>query len=379
VWVQQGVQVAVMEVSSHAIALGRIATLQFHALALTQVTRDHLDFHGSMAAYHDAKRALFLNWPAQHWVLNAKDKIGLSLAAPPEQAEGSEAERMAVRLQSLRQLTLYSTGCQALKACLKAHPVRPTVSSLQRLCFEQCQATDQGWWLQWSDTTGQRHHATLPLLGRFQLENLLAAWGLVHSVGGAVTAEVLTQLQPLAGRMQWVRPSRRPQAEMSAQKDGPRVLVDYAHTPDALSTVLSDLKRHWPQSKTAPAPKLWLVMGCGGDRDQGKRAQMGAVAAQWADEVILTNDNPRGEAPQQIVQSILQGMSPERQQATQVCLDRPAAIAAAITQAQPNDWVLVAGKGHETTQTIQGRVLPMSDIETVKTLLQEGPLQTKTQ
>ena len=369
-WVQEGVQVAVMEVSSHAIALGRIAALQFHALALTQVTRDHLDFHGSLATYQAVKQALFLDWPAQYWVLNAQDKIGLSLAAPQAAT--------AIRLQPLTQLTLYSADCQALSQCLEAHPVTQTASQVHRLCFEQCQPTAEGWWLQWQETAHHRQQANLPLLGRFQLENLLAAWGLVQSVGGAVTAQALTQLQPLPGRMQWIRPPAYAQGEVSAEPEGPRVLVDYAHTPDALSTVLSDLKRHWPQQKTATPPKLWLVMGCGGDRDQGKRAQMGAVAAQWADEVILTNDNPRGEAPMQIVQSILQGMSPSRQQQTQVCLDRPAAIAAALTQAQPKDWVLVAGKGHETTQTIEGRVLPMSDIEIVKKLLQ-APLQTTTQ
>lgn len=308
-WRDDGVRVVVMEVSSHAIHQNRIAGLSFAVVALTQVTRDHLDYHGSLAAYRAEKARLFTEWPAQVAVLNQDDALGaelaLTLPSPLTYAVHSEAHLM---------VTSVACVAEGLRVALQLNEV-----SWQGL---------------------------LPLYGLFNGENVLCALGCMQGLGVPLTAVVkhLPTTQPVVGRMQWVRQQ-------------PSVLVDYAHTPDALEKALVALRAHVQQGR------LWLVFGAGGDRDQGKRPLMGAVANRYADVVIVTDDNPRSEVPADIAAAILQAL--DKDKATYIA-DRAAAICRAIFNAKVDDVVLIAGKGHEDYQEVAGERRPFSDKEVIQ-------------
>lgn len=308
-WRDEGVRVVVMEVSSHAIHQNRIAGLTFAVVALTQVTRDHLDYHGTVEAYRAEKARLFTDWPAQVAVLNQDDGLGAELA-----------------------LNLPSALTYAVKAeaTLMAKSVA-CVSEGLRVDLILDKASWQG---------------VLPLYGLFNAENVLCALGCLQGLGIPLAAVVklLPTTQPVAGRMQWVRQQ-------------PRVLVDYAHTPDALEKALLALRVHVQQGR------VWLVFGAGGDRDQGKRPLMGSVANRYADVVIVTDDNPRSEIPADIAAAILQAC--DKDKATYIA-DRAAAICRAIFNAKDNDVVLIAGKGHEDYQEIAGVRHPFSDREVIQ-------------
>jgi UDP-N-acetylmuramoyl-L-alanyl-D-glutamate--2,6-diaminopimelate ligase len=312
-----------MEVSSHSLSQHRVAGVEFDIAVFTNLTQDHLDYHGTMEAYGAAKARLFQFSSLKHAIYNVDDPFGRELLAQ----HPSSAQALA-----------YSIDSQ-------------TTASCPLIVAEQITPTAQGFTMQirtpWG--TGSLHS---PLLGRFNLSNLLA----VLSVLGALDIPLslclsaLESLTPVAGRMQ----------AFGGGQGQPRVIVDYSHTPDALKQALMSLREHHPR-------KLWCVFGCGGDRDRGKRPQMGAIAAEYSDAVVLTNDNPRSELPEQIAADIQAGI-PE-QAVLHIELDRAAAIAYALKAAAPEDIVLIAGKGHETEQIIGKRILPFSDIETVKKLL----------
>lgn len=308
-WRDEGVGVVVMEVSSHAIHQNRIAGLTFAVVALTQVTRDHLDYHGSIAAYRAEKARLFTHWLAQVAVLNLDDELGSELA-----------------------LSLPSALTYAVKA-------EATLMAKSVACIAEGLRVD----LVLDKTSWQ---GVLPLYGLFNIENVLCALGCMQGLGIPLTSVVkhLAATQPVAGRMQWVRQQ-------------PRVLVDYAHTPDALEKALIALRAHSQQGR------LWLVFGAGGDRDKGKRPLMGAVANRYADVVIVTDDNPRSEVPADIAAAILQAL--DKDKATYIS-DRSAAICRAIFNAKADDVVLVAGKGHEDYQEIGGVRHPFSDKEVIQ-------------
>ena len=301
----EGAQAVAMEVSSHALVQRRVEAVHFAVGVATNISRDHLDYHGTMANYAGAKRRLFTELDTQHSVLNIDDA---ALAA-----------WLPDRTDSWR----YSLTPQQVARSLWAADVR----------YAQ-EGTEFTLHVRDNDNQHTSHAVHSPLLGGFNVYNLLAAIAAVISLGHdpTATAAACRHLHAVPGRME---------AFVAAQQ--PLVIVDYAHTPDALQQVLTALRRHCQG-------QLWCVFGCGGDRDRGKRPQMGAVAAELADQVIVTDDNPRTEVPEQIVQDILAGM--RSRQRVQVIMGRENAVRQAIAQAQPQDIVVLAGKGHEDYQII---------------------------
>lgn len=322
---QDGFTTVAMEVSSHALDQGRVNGVRFNVAALTNLTRDHLDYHGTVEAYAEAKRKLF-HWPdLQAVVLNLDDAFGQRLAA--------ELTGSALRVMG------YGVGNVAdypADTLVASNPVFDHSGIRATVCVGQQEALLQA-----------------PVLGQFNLHNLLAALGVLLAKGLTLTAALqgLQQVQVVPGRMERV------------VADGDRlVVVDYAHTPSALQQVLKALRVH-------TRGRLLCVFGCGGDRDRGKRPLMAAIAESDADVVIVTDDNPRSENPQQIFEDIMQGFHNK----TGVVFehDRTKAIRFAIGQAQPGDTVLIAGKGHETVQILAHGTVAFDDRIQAALALQE--------
>ena len=319
--VDRKAQAVVMEVSSHALDQGRAVGVEFDIGILTNIGRDHLDYHGDLDRYAAAKRRLF-DWPNLGLqVFNRDDRYGAdwSAAAPDAAVYGIEGETP-------------TDGQFAI-----ARDVRLTTRGLGfTLHMPTGQvAVDSG------------------LFGRFNIYNLLATAVVMAHLGEPLDAiaVALGRLGTVPGRM-----------EGFAFSDGRLAVVDYAHTPQALAHALESLRAHC-------AGRLICVFGCGGDRDRGKRALMGQAASRLADEVIVTDDNPRSEPPIQIVRQILEGVAPKAR--VNVEHDRALAIRQAIARAQPGDVVLVAGKGHETEQIIGAERRPFSDRGLVAALVEE--------
>ena len=317
-FVAVGAKAVCMEVSSHALDQARVAGVMFDIAVFTNLTRDHLDYHGDMDAYAEAKARLFDFPHLKAAVINQDDAFGRALIA---------------RLRS--RTPVLSFGLQG--GDVQANTVETSPDGLALSI-----ATPQG-----------EARLRSPLLGRFNAANLLAVLAVLLAAGVplAEAADALAQAQPVAGRME----------RFGGSDAQPLVVVDYAHTPDALEKALQALREH-------THGKLVCVFGCGGDRDRGKRAQMGQIAEQLADIVILTNDNPRHEDPAAIIREISAGM----QTTPSVVPDRVHAIRAALSEANVGDTVLVAGKGHEDYQQIGDRRLAYSDRDTVRTLLGEA-------
>lgn len=308
---QQGAQACAMEVSSIGLHQGRVAGIRFDVAVFTNLTRDHLEYHGTMEAYATEKAKLF-EWPGLgHAVLNLDDPFGRELAA-----------RGRGRVQTIGYTLENATGTDRV---LRASGLSESGGTLA------------------FTLDGVRFQA--PVVGRFNAANLLAVTGALLAGGERLDdiATVLRHIVPPAGRMQPV-----------GGNDAPLVVVDYAHSPDALEKVLATLR----DTTRARGGRLVCVFGCGGDRDAGKRPLMGAVAERLADAVVLTSDNPRGEAPDAIIAAILAGMTGR----PLVEPDRAAAIECAIRQAEAHDVILLAGKGHETYQEVAGVRLPFSDL-----------------
>ncbi|MEW6647770.1 MAG: UDP-N-acetylmuramoyl-L-alanyl-D-glutamate--2,6-diaminopimelate ligase [Pseudomonadota bacterium] len=320
-----GASAAVMEVSSHALDQQRVAGVAFDVAVYTNLSHEHLDYHGDMAAYALAKRRLFQCEGLKSAVLNLDDAIGGQWFA---------------ELQG--QLDCIGYGFGTL-----AHQVEGKV-----LRGSELQLCPVGLTFTVSSSWGEARIATA-LLGEFNAANLLAALGALLAGGMSFDTAVqrLKQVRTVPGRM-----------ERFGTVHQPTVVVDYAHTPDALEQVLQALRGHC-------AGTLWCVFGCGGDRDRAKRPLMGQLAEALADRVVLTDDNPRSENPWDIIEDIQRGM--KEPDAAYVMRDRAAAIGHAIGMAEAGDIVLVAGKGHETEQLIAGRVLPFSDREEVARCLRE--------
>jgi len=314
-----GVKACAVEASSIGIAEGRLDATRVAVAVFTNFTQDHLDYHGDMASYWAAKRALF-DWPGlRAAVVNIDDPQGAVLAR--ELAQRSELDLWTV-----------SIADTSARLCVTDHGV--TTHGMA------CVLREVG------DNTAMR--LALPLVGRYNLSNLLGVLAAARALGvGLADALSASQaLSPVPGRMQTVPGSEA----------GPLVLVDYAHTPDALEKALLALQ----PLAGARQGRLWCVVGCGGDRDPIKRPLMAAVAEREADVVVLTSDNPRSEDPQAILTQMLAGLSDRA--AAQVLADRAQAIAHAVAEANPQDVVLIAGKGHEDYQEIQGVRRPFSDV-----------------
>jgi UDP-N-acetylmuramoyl-L-alanyl-D-glutamate--2,6-diaminopimelate ligase len=316
----EGASTVAMEVSSHALDQGRVDGVHFDVAVFTNLTRDHLDYHGDMASYGAAKKKLF-DWPGlQAATVNLDDAFGRELF----EAVGGK----------VRVVGFSSRG--AAGASVRADEVQLDGSGIRFLLHAGNQA----------------HPVHSALLGRFNVDNLLGVAATLYAMGmaPALVAETLSQLVPVDGRMN----------RLGGEGGLPLVVVDYAHTPDALEQALSSLRAH-------TVGKLVCVFGCGGERDRGKRPQMGAIVEEFADVALVTDDNPRGEDGDQIVADILPGFTDAARAIVQ--RDRAAAIAAAIGMAGPDDVVLIAGKGHEPFQEIDGVKHPFDDTAVARDLL----------
>ncbi len=320
---------AVMEVSSHALALERTWGCRFAVAVFTNLTRDHLDFHGSFEAYAAAKRRLFEGageGPPRFAVVNADDPAGDSMLA----GDRGQAIRYGLAPRADFRCAGYRLTAAGLELQVEAKLPAPAAFQLRS-----------------------------PLVGRVNVYNLLAAAAAAYALG--------TRPEAIAAGIAAL-PRVRGRFERVAAGQPFEVIVDYAHTPDALRNLLK-LARELLQGGPRPG-RLLCVFGCGGDRDRGKRPQMGKIAGEEADIAVLTSDNPRSEKPEAILAEIEAGMDGTGAQ-RQVESDRRAAIRRALGEARPGDLVVIAGKGHETEQIIGGAHLPFDDAEVARALLAE--------
>ncbi len=305
---EQGITQVCMEVSSHALDQGRVNGVQFFCSLFTNLSHDHLDYHGDMSSYAAAKRRLFTDFASELVVTNAADEMGRSLV------DVANAEFIVQYGES--------GDVYADDVVLSEHGINLVIEG-----------------------AGVEFEITTPLIGQVNIPNieLLVAALLGLSTPVEQIQTIVAKLQPAPGRM-----------ELVSSEGKPSVVIDYAHTPDALEKALISVRQHC-------TGQLWCVFGCGGDRDAAKRPVMGGAAARCADVLIVTNDNPRSEKGADIAAEIQCGIEGE----SKVILDRAEAISWAVSNAANTDWVLVAGKGHETTQQIGDVRHPFSDREQV--------------
>ena len=324
-----GAQAVAIEVSSIGLDQDRAAGMHFDVAMFTNLTRDHLDYHGDMAAYEAAKVKLF-DWPGlKTAVINLDDAMGLRLAA---HVAGKPAGEIPVIGYTLRDAASV-----------------PDLPGVLMLRASQFRSRNAGTDFQLDCSLGTAPVKTR-LVGHFNISNALAVLGalLAHGTPLRAALDAIEALQPAPGRMQQV-----------GGQDAPMIVIDYAHTPDALEKTLVALRA----VASDRGGQLWCVFGCGGDRDPGKRPQMGKIA-QMADHVLVTSDNPRSEDPHSIIEQILAGMDRNNPASTVQALDdRAAAILSAIKHAGKPDVILLAGKGHEPYQEIKGKKLPFSDAD----------------
>lgn len=308
-----GVRRLAMEVSSHALAQFRADGVSFRIAAFTNITQDHLDFHRTFEAYFSAKQRLFAE------LLHAD-------GAAVVNADGEGAADV-VAIAAERRVPILTTG--AAGADIRLRGVSPTDAGMDIVIA----------------AAGRDYAVALPLVGAFQAENALLAAGIVASSGVALAdlPPLLARLEGAPGRMQRV-----------AAIGGASVYVDYAHTPDAVATALAAVRPH-------AAGKVIAIIGAGGDRDRSKRPLMGSAASRCADIVIVTDDNPRSEDPAAIRRAVIAGATGAIEIA-----DRAQAIAHAVTLLDRGDALVIAGKGHETGQIVQGKTIPFDDAETAR-------------
>ncbi|MBW0170577.1 MAG: UDP-N-acetylmuramoyl-L-alanyl-D-glutamate--2,6-diaminopimelate ligase [Hydrogenophaga sp.] len=332
-FVDAGLKACAIEASSIGLVEGRLNATRVRVAVFTNFTQDHLDFHGSMDAYWTAKAALF-DWPGLAGaVINLDDVRGVGLAASLAARPGMNLWTVAVEPDEGERPP------RMAKARLFAQGLTITPSGM---AFEVGERNAQG-------QVMALHALSLPLVGQYNVSNLLCVLASARALGVplAEAVQACAALTPVPGRMEQVA---------VASPDQPLVLVDYAHTPDALDKALQALQPLAARRGGA----LWVVVGCGGDRDAGKRPLMAAVAQRQAQRVVLTSDNPRSEDPQAILRQMVAGLSAP--DAAQVEPDRALAIALATLRADAADVVLIAGKGHEDYQDSMGVKTPFSDV-----------------
>ena len=319
-----GASHVIAEVSSHALTQQRVDGVRFKVAALTNVSRDHLDYHGSMQRYAEAKARLFIGTGIRTAVINVGDQYGVELVSQLNSGT------------NLISVALVNTGSDFPGA---------------RLIGRLTGARAEGLGLQLSGDFGDGILES-SLWGRFNAENLAMATGILLALG----ISLQDAIQALAG-------SDAPPGRMELIKSGggkPTVVVDFAHTPDALGKALEAVRDH-------SRGQIWCVFGCGGDRDRGKRESMGVIASSLADHAIVTDDNPRSEDPQQIIADIIAGMDSD--DGIQIVRDREKAIDLAIRSAGTDDVVLIAGKGHESVQLIGDQKYAFSDSAVARSTL----------
>ena len=382
-YLRAGAQAVAMEVSSHALAQGRVHGVRFDVALLTNLSRDHLDYHGDMESYTASKRKLFDWQELKFAVINFDDAFGAELAEqlqdgiplPNPLPRAGEGANEALRAISIPEVIGYGLSDAALQlaerlglrmvygnlAQMSGQGLRLNVhASWGAAATRYCEAADCGSSRlapppapdACAHRVGGAAQINSTLVGRFNAANLLGTLAvlLVSGIELDKAVQSLGRVQAVAGRMQRVGCPR--QAGDAAQ---PTVIVDYAHTPDALEKVLLALR----EVNESEGGRLICVFGCGGDRDRGKRPMMGLVAEKFSDHCIVTSDNPRSEDPQHIIAEILGGMTAHNHE---IIVERTAAIERAIGLARQRDTVLVAGKGHEDYQEVNGVKHPFSDV-----------------
>ena len=322
-FVKQNKHAVAMEVSSHGLDQGRVNGVQFKGAVFTNISRDHLDYHGSMEDYLATKLKLLQTPGLNFVVVNLDD-------ASSDKVVSAVPETVAI----------WGVSAKG-KRC----------NSGESVLAESVQLTPDGteFTVHWQ---GKVQHIKTPLFGDFNVENLLCVLAVLLAMGDQLSdvARKIQHLRPVPGRLE----------RCGTIANGLNVFVDYAHTPDALCRVLASLRKHCDKA-------LWVVFGCGGNRDAGKRPQMGNIAEQWADKVIVTDDNPRFEASNTITNEILAGCQSGKAILIQ---DRKKAIEHAIANAAENDCILIAGKGHEVYQEINGTQYPFNDKQIAVAALQ---------
>lgn len=314
------VQSVAIEVSSHSLHQHRVAALQFHTAIFTNLTQDHLDYHGDMQTYGNVKAQLLAFPGLQYAVLNADDEWANGLV------EKAPSQVNVIRYSTQNNADVYLRNIQLHATGATAELITP-----------------------WGEATLES-----PFMGLFNLSNLIAVIAAVCAQGYSLN-EVVAQVSGLVAA-----PGRMQSIVLESQQDI-QVVVDYAHTPDALETTLKAIKQHSQQ-------RIWTIFGCGGDRDKTKRPLMGRIAETYSDCVLVTNDNPRSEDPAVIAADIVRGMKNPR--ACLTIADRAQAIDMAIQQAKAGDLVLIAGKGHENYQIFAQQTLPFSDEQQARIALQ---------
>jgi UDP-N-acetylmuramoyl-L-alanyl-D-glutamate--2,6-diaminopimelate ligase len=327
--VRQGANVMAMEATSVGLVEGRVNGLHFDVVLFTNLSRDHLDYHGSMERYRDAKALLF-GWPnLLAGVVNLDDAAAPSM----RRAMAAGVEQITFSANGNQRADVYASRMEFLP-----HGMRLTI--------------------------GGRFGATeveAPVVGRFNVDNLLGvmAVALASGVDFDSLRQGVAQLRAAPGRLEPVHFGAEPIA-------APLVLVDYAHKPDALEKVLEACRPMVAQR----GGRLIAVFGCGGDRDRGKRPMMGEIASRLADHVVLTSDNPRSEVPETILEEIFAGVPPSLAIKVERLADRRVAIASTLRHAHPSDVIVIAGKGHEDYQEAKGIKSPFSDVAEARAALQ---------
>ncbi|SEO21210.1 UDP-N-acetylmuramoylalanyl-D-glutamate--2,6-diaminopimelate ligase [Nitrosospira multiformis] len=346
-FLRRGAECVAMEVSSHGIVQGRINGATFAVAMLTNLSRDHLDYHGTMEVYAAAKARLF-HWSGlKYAVLNLDDVFGMQL------------------LHDLEGTGIGMIG-YGFTDTASAHP---NPGSFRRVWGRNLRASMAG--LEFDiEFEGECLKFKTQVLGSFNASNLLGVLATLLASGIAFPEAVraLQKIQPVAGRMQ----------QIGGEGDEPLIVVDYAHTPDAMEKVLTTLREAvdggFPAGKSETGSgRLVCVFGCGGERDQGKRPLMGEVATRLADEAIITSDNPRSEDPDSIIRDIAVGAAANHR----IEKDRAGAIHRAIQGAHKGDVILIAGKGHETWQEAGGKKFPFSDAEVARRALMTEKAQAQ--
>lgn len=319
---QAGAALCAMEVSSHGLIQGRVEAVPFDVAVFTNLSRDHLDYHGTMQAYADAKKRLFNFSSLQKGLVNLDDSVGQQWLS---EMQSDKLYGFSISPEQQDKARIYTLDNHQ-------HHLGMTAT----LVWPEGKATLES-----------------PLLGSFNLSNLIAALGALYLLGYDMTSlvSVVPLLKPVAGRM-----------ERFTRDDGVTLVVDYAHTPDAIEQSLKALRGHC-------IGQLWCLFGCGGDRDKGKRPLMAQAAENFADRLMITSDNARSEDPRTIIEDIQAGLSSPLKALTQV--DRELAIKQVVDLAKPGDLVLLAGKGHETYQDIAGERLEYDERALAKTLVGE--------
>lgn len=334
----KGASVVALEASSHALSEGRLDAINIDVAVLTNFGRDHLDYHQSIRAYKEAKASLF-SWPElTHVVLNGNDELGRELFSARSQ------------LGSCSRVLFYAGGLPENALNELSHSSKMPADICVRA--EEVDLHNDGIRFSLIDN-GERFEQQSALLGSFNVENLLACHSVLRALGHAANdaSMALNHVRSVPGRI-----------EKFSALNKPTAIVDFAHTPQALAAVIAAVRRHCDG-------ELWVVFGCGGDRDPGKRALMGA-AAERADHVVVTDDNPRTEKSDVILEQIVAGMS--KPELAVVIADRSLAINHALSSAAANDLVLIAGKGHEDYQVIGTQKRDYSDRDTVRQFMQEA-------